>query len=85
MSDIQCEDCGKCRATANEEWCGDCEYFSCERGSDCADAAITDLEAADAAYTAAVQAAVSGHGDWTAVQVAGHAVRQARSAKKEAA
>lgn len=43
------------------------------------------LEAADAAYTRAVQAAVSGHGDWAAVQVAGHAVRQARSAKKEGA
>ena len=41
-----------------------------------------DLYAADAAYTAAVQAAVGGHGDWASVQVAGHAVRQARAAKK---
>jgi hypothetical protein len=40
------------------------------------------LEAADAAYTAAVQAAVSGHGDWASVQVAGNVVRQARSALK---
>lgn len=44
-----------------------------------------DLYTADAAYTRAVQAAVSGHGDWAAVQVAGHAVRQARAAKKGAA
>lgn len=41
-----------------------------------------DLDAADAAYTAAVQAAVGGYGDWASVQVAGHAVRQARAAKK---
>ena len=38
------------------------------------------LEAADAAYTRAVQAAVAGHGDWASVQVAGNVVRQARSA-----
>ncbi len=39
------------------------------------------LTAADDAYTAAVQAAVSGAGDWEAVKVAGHAVRQARAAR----
>jgi hypothetical protein len=34
----QCEDCGKCRVVLTaEEWCGDCEYFSCERGPDCTD------------------------------------------------
>jgi hypothetical protein len=44
--------------------------------------ATTALEAADATYTAAVQAAVSGHGDWASVQVAGNVVRQARSALK---
>lgn len=42
------------------------------------------LEAADAAYTRAVQAAVAGHGDWASVQTAAHAVRQARAAKKAA-
>lgn len=41
-----------------------------------------ELETADAAYTAAVQAAVAGHGDWASVQVAGHAVRQARAAAR---
>lgn len=35
-SHVQCEDCGKCRVTPREEWCGHCEYFSCERGADCA-------------------------------------------------
>jgi hypothetical protein len=36
---IQCEDCGKCRVTQEaEEWCGDCEYWSCERQEDCKDA-----------------------------------------------
>jgi len=36
----QCEDCGKCRVTQQaEEWCGDCEYFSCERQEDCKDEA----------------------------------------------
>ena len=44
-----------------------------------------ELESADAAYTAAVQAAVAGHGDWAAVQVAGNVVRMARAAKKVAA
>jgi hypothetical protein len=44
--------------------------------------AATELAAADAAYTAAVQAAVSGHGDWASVQVAGDVVRQARAALK---
>lgn len=33
----QCEDCGKCRATPNEDWCHECRYWSCERGEDCAD------------------------------------------------
>jgi hypothetical protein len=42
----------------------------------------TALEAADAVYTAAVQAAVSGHGDWSSVQVAGSVVRQTRAAMK---
>ena len=41
-----------------------------------------DLTTADAAYTAAVQAAVAGHGDWASVQVAGNVVRMARAAKK---
>jgi len=44
-----------------------------------------ELEAADNAYTAAVQAAVAGHGDWATVQVAGNVVRMARAAKKVAA
>lgn len=44
--------------------------------------ARTALAAADDAYTAAVQAAVAGHGDWATVQVAGNVVRQARSAVK---
>lgn len=34
------------------------------------------LQAADTAYTAAVQAAVAGHGTWAAVQAAKHAVHQ---------
>lgn len=35
---VQCRDCGKCRMTQQaEEWCGDCEYWSCERGDDCGD------------------------------------------------
>ena len=34
----QCEDCGKCRVIHFEDWCGDCEGWSCERGDDCADA-----------------------------------------------
>lgn len=46
--------------------------------------AADELAAADDAYTAAVQAAVSGHGDWASVQVAGDVVRQARSALKAA-
>jgi hypothetical protein len=38
MKHIQCEDCGKCRVTQEaEEWCGECEYFSCERQEDCKD------------------------------------------------
>ena len=41
-----------------------------------------DLTTADNAYTAAVQAAVAGHGDWASVQVAGNVVRMARAAKK---
>lgn len=41
------------------------------------------LKAADAAYTAAIQAAVGGHGTWEAVQEAKHAVRQAQSAQQE--
>ena len=42
------------------------------------------LEAADDAYTLAVQAAVGRHGDWAHVREAAQAVRQARSALKEA-
>ena len=38
MTHTQCGDCGKCRATEEAEvWCGDCEWWSCERGDDCAD------------------------------------------------
>lgn len=36
---VQCEDCGKCRVSAREEWCGGCEYFSCEGQEDCKDEA----------------------------------------------
>jgi len=42
----------------------------------------TDLEAADAAYTAAYQPAVSNHGDWAMVQVAHAVVHQVRSAQE---
>lgn len=42
------------------------------------------LAKADVAYTAAVQDAVGGHGDWGHVREAGEAVRQARSALKQA-
>jgi hypothetical protein len=41
------------------------------------------VKAADAAYTAAVQAAAGGHGTWEAVQAAKHAVHQAVSAAYE--
>jgi hypothetical protein len=41
------------------------------------------VAAADQAYTAAVQAAVRGSGDWGAVQMAKHAYMQARNAAKE--
>ena len=35
----QCVDCGKCRVHPHEDdWCDVCKYFSCERGTDCADA-----------------------------------------------
>jgi hypothetical protein len=34
---VLCEDCGKCRVSEWEEWCGACEYWSCERGPDCSD------------------------------------------------
>lgn len=40
-------------------------------------ARLAAVHAADAAYTAALQAAVSGHGSWAAVQAAKHAVAQA--------
>lgn len=43
-----------------------------------------DLEAADNAYTLAVQAAVSGHGDWAHVRQAAEVVRQCRAAVKAA-
>lgn len=45
----------------------------------------TALEAADAAHTAAVEAAVAKAGDWASVQVAGERVREARAALKAAA
>lgn len=45
----------------------------------------TALEAADAAYTEAVQAAVGRWGDWQSVQVAGERVRECRAALKAAA
>lgn len=45
----------------------------------------TALEAADEAYTRAVQAAVGRSGDWQTVQVAGERVREARAALKAAA
>lgn len=41
-----------------------------------------ELQAADAAYTAAVQAAVGKSGDWQSVQVAGNVVRQCEAALK---
>ena len=41
------------------------------------------VQAADKAYTAAVQAAVAGQGTWLAVQLAKHAVHQAVSAAHE--
>lgn len=44
-----------------------------------------ELAAADAAYTAAVQAAVGRSGDWQSVQVAGNVVRQCEAALKAAA
>jgi hypothetical protein len=40
------------------------------------------LEAADAVYTSAVQAAVAKAGDWASVQVAGERVRECRAALK---
>ncbi len=43
-----------------------------------------DLEAADNAHTLAVQAAVSGHGDWAHVRQAAEVVRQCRSAFRNA-
>lgn len=43
-----------------------------------------DLEAADNAYTVAVQAAVGRAGDWAHVRQAAEVVRQARSALKAA-
>lgn len=43
-----------------------------------------DREAADRAYTAAVQAAVGGSGDWAAVQMAGQVFKQCRAALKAA-
>jgi hypothetical protein len=45
----------------------------------------TALEAADAVYTSAVQAAVAKAGDWRSVQVAGERVRECRAALKAAA
>jgi hypothetical protein len=45
----------------------------------------TALEAADAAYTQAVEAAVGRRGDWASVQVAGERVRECRAALKGAA
>lgn len=45
----------------------------------------TALEAADAAYTLAVQAAVGRSGDWQSVQVAGERVRECEAALKAAA
>jgi hypothetical protein len=45
----------------------------------------TALEAADAAYTQAVEAAVGRWGDWQSVQVAGERVRECRAALKAAA
>lgn len=40
----ECEDCAKCRHTQNEEWCLDCDYYSCERGPDCKDKLDTEDE-----------------------------------------
>lgn len=42
--------------------------------------ARAEADRADAAYTAAVQAAVSGHGDWGEVRQAAEVVKQARAA-----
>jgi hypothetical protein len=44
-----------------------------------------ELDRADAAYTAAVQAAVGRPGDWASVQVAGERVRECRAALKAVA
>jgi hypothetical protein len=41
------------------------------------------VTAANNAYTAAIQAAVGGSGDWAAVQVAGNVFKQCRAAIKE--
>jgi hypothetical protein len=38
----ECEDCAKCRVVQNEEWCLQCDYYSCERGPDCRDANFSE-------------------------------------------
>lgn len=53
--------------------------------ADSRDRLARELEAADDAYTAAVQAAVGRSGDWASVQVAGERVRECRAALKAAA
>ena len=64
--------------------CVECAaWLDMERQPTIAPQSATDeLEAADAAYTAAVQAAVSNHGDWADVQVARSVVHQVRSAQE---
>ena len=34
---VKCSDCGKCRVEGWEEWCAECDYWSCERGLQCGD------------------------------------------------
>ncbi len=34
---VKCSDCGKCRVQGGEEWCPQCDYWSCEDGLACAD------------------------------------------------
>ena len=60
---VQCEDCGKCRATAGEEFCQECKYVSCERGSDCVDARTAKV-IPEAAVEAAAIAFASDADPW---------------------
>jgi len=48
LKHVRCEECGKCRVVAGEEWCIYCEYWSCERGEYCADAKRSAQKPTDA-------------------------------------